>query len=191
MELYKGLPLFDLSIADEINGVEIISLVDYPAIERDFIKFSKEAEIKFSVNNERRVLTGPALIPDQKIYRKSDSGDEFYVQMSKDAIETIAQKFFLDHNSTNANLMHEYEAPGIIFFESYLIDHNRGICPVEFSDLPDGTWMVSAKVNNDEVWQLVKDGVLRGFSIEGNLHMSEAKEGEITTIEELLEALNK
>lgn len=189
METYKGLPLFDLSIADDINGVDIISLVDMPAIQRDFIKFSKDIEVDFSVNEEKHVISGPALIPDLKIFRRNDKGEEFYVQFSKDAIEQIVQKFYADHNSTNVNLMHEYDVDGVVYFESYLIDHKRGLCPVEFNDLPDGTWIVSAKVYNEGVWKLVKDGVLRGFSIEGNLHITEAGEKEIDTIEDLIEAL--
>ncbi len=190
MELYKGLPLFDLSIVDEVNGVNIISLVDLPAIERNWVAFSKDAEIRFSLNEERKVITGPALIPEQPIFRRDDEGREFYVKFTKEAIEEIAVKFFADGNENNADLMHsEKPVDGVVYFESYLTDSQRGIAPSEFKDLPDGSWIVSAKINNDEVWNLIKDGTLRGFSIQGSMHVEEAKEKEINTIEELLEAL--
>lgn len=190
MELYKGLPLFDLSIVDEVNGVNIISLVDLPAIERNWVAFSKDAEIRFSLNEERKVITGPALIPEQPIFRRDDEGREFYVKFTKEAIEEIAVKFFADGNENNADLMHSEEpVDGVVYFESYLTDSQRGIAPSEFKDLPDGSWIVSAKINNDEVWNLIKDGTLRGFSISGNLHVEETKEKEISTLEELLEAL--
>lgn len=191
MGLYNGRPLFYLDIEEEINGLSAVSLVDCPAIERDFIALSKEKEVKFSVNDEKRIVFGPALIPEQKIYRRDSDGNVYYVSMTKDAIERIAQKFFKDGNQANGNLQHKVDVDGLVYFESYLINHDRGVCPVEFSDLPDGTWMLSCKVYNDEVWELVKDGTLRGFSIQGSLHVEKKKEKEIETLEELLDYLNK
>lgn len=189
MNHYKGLPLVSLDIVDEkMDGVQIISLVDYPAIEREFVAFSEQEEVRLSINDERRIVTGPALVPDQKIFRRNEeTGEKYYITFSKEAIERIAQKFFADRNSTNVNLEHQFEVGDCVFFESYLIDKERGICPKEYSDLPDGTWMVSCKINNDDVWKLVKDGTLRGFSIEGNLHRAEEKP--IDSVEELIKKL--
>lgn len=186
MATYKGLPLFDMDIVDGVCGVDIISLVDYPAVERNFIKFAKETEVKFKINEEKHIVTGPALIPDKKIYRRDENGYEYYVQFSKDAIRRIAEKFFEDHNSTNVNLQHDLDVNGCVYFESYFLDKNRGILPAEFADLPDGTWIVSCKVNNEGVWDMVKDGTLRGFSIEGNLNVIEHTEPVLDTIEDLL-----
>lgn len=189
MTTYKGLPLFNMDLSNDVEGVEIISLVDFPAIERDFIKFSKDTEIKFKVNEDKHIVTGPALIPDMKIYRRSDSGYEYYVQFSVDAIKRIAEKFFTDHNTTNVNLEHEVDVDGCVYFESYFIDKERGIVPAEFADLPNGTWIVSCKINNPQVWELVKDGTLRGFSVEGVLSAYEPKEPVLDTIEDLLSYL--
>lgn len=187
MAEYKGLPLINLDIIDDLSGVEIISLVDRPAVEREFIAFQKE-EVKLSVDEEKHIVTGVALIPNQKIYRKNEKGEEYYIQMSKEAIERIAEKFFADHNTTNVNLQHEYDVDGCVYFESYLTNKERGIYPNDLGDLPEGTWCVSCKVNNPEVWELVKQGVLRGFSIEGNLNIVEEKE--IDSLEELIDYLN-
>lgn len=189
---YNGLPLFNLDIVQGIPGIQLISLVDDPAVEREFIKFSKEHEIKLKVNDEKRIVTGVALIPEQKIYREDANGAKYYVQFSREAIEKAVVKFFADRHSADANVMHEYEVQGIVYFESYLINRERGILPAEFADLPDGTWIVSAKILNDEVWALVKEGVLRGFSIEGRL-ASEVDESpkEISSLEELLDYINK
>ena len=189
MAKYNGLPVYNMDLIDGVEGIRIISLVDFPAIERDFIKFAKETEIKFSVNEEKHIVTGPVLIPGQKVYRRDDNG-AYYIQFSEDAIKRIAEKFFTDHNSTNVNLEHEFEVNGCVYFESYFIDKSRGIVPAEFADLPDGTWMVSCKINNEGVWELVKNGTLRGFSVEGKLHPSEDKEEAIDTIEQLLDYLN-
>lgn len=188
MAIYKGLPLINLDVIDDVNGVELISLVDFPAVKREFIKFAKTEEIKLSINEERRVVTGVALIPEQKIYRRDDNGREYYITFTKDAIERIAQKFFADGNSTNVNVGHQILVGDCAYFESYLINKERGICPVEFSDLPDGSWIVSCKINNDEVWELVKDGTLRGFSIEGNLNSVEVEQS-IDTIKDLIKSL--
>ena len=183
---YKGLPLFNLDILSEDMGIEIISLVDKPAVEKEFIAFNEE-KVKFAVNDEKHIVTGVALIPDQKIFRRDESGKEFYVQVSAEAIERIAEKFFADHNSTNINLQHQFDVDGCVYFESYLVNKERGIYPTEFGELPNGTWIVSCKVNNPAVWKLVKEGVLRGFSIEGNLNV--VKDKPIETLDELLEYL--
>lgn len=186
---YNGLPLINLDIVDEMNGVEIISLVDFPAVERNFIKFSKEEDVKLSINEEKKIVTGVALIPDQPIYRKNKAGQGYYITFSKDAIERICQKFFADGNSANVNLEHQVMVGDCAYFESYLINKDRGICPVEFSDLPNGSWIVSCKINNDAVWELIKNGTLRGFSIEGNLNSVEYEEETIDSIEDLLKKI--
>lgn len=189
MANYKGLPIYWLDLGDDTTGIDIISLVDYPAIEKDFVKFSKNVDVKFSVDDEKRIVFGAALIPDKPIYRRSDDGKEYYVKFSKEAIERIAIKFFEDHNSTNVNLQHEFDVDGCVYFESFIKDSSRGIVPVEFNDCPDGTWFLGCKINNDAVWQLVKDGVLRGFSVEGNLAVKDTDKKSLETIQDLLDYL--
>ena len=180
---YKGLPLFDMDVVEGLPGIQLISLVDDPAVEKEFVKLAKETEVKMKVNEEKRIVTGVALIPDQKIFRVDPNGQKYYIQFSKEAIERAAVKFYKDRHSADANLMHEVYTEGIIYFESYLVNRERGILPVEFNDVPDGTWIVSAKIENDKVWELITAGVLRGFSIEGKLGVKE----EISTMEELID----
>lgn len=192
MATYKGLPLFIMGLGDETTGVEIISLVDYPAVERNFIKFSNQVEVKFSVDEDKHIVSGPALIPGKKIYRRDEeTGYEYYVEFTKEGIEEIAEKFFADHNSTNVNLQHELDVNGCVYFESYFINSERGIVPVEYADLPDGTWMVSAKINNEGVWDMIKKGELRGFSIEGYLSVQKPEEKTLDTIQDLLDYLKR
>lgn len=183
---YKGLPLFNMDIVEGVPGIQLISLVDDPAVEKEFVKLAKVEEIKMKVNEEKRIVTGVALIPDQKIFRIDPNGQKYYIQFSREAIERAAVKFFKDRHSADANLMHEVYTDGIVYFESYLVNRERGILPAEFADVPDGTWIVSAKIENDKVWELVKSGVLRGFSIEGKLGVRE----EISTLEELIDYMN-
>ena len=190
MATYNGLPLFILGLGDDTTDVEIISLVDRPAVERNFIKFSNQVEVKFKVDEDKHIVTGPALIPGKKIYRRDDeTGYEYYVEFTKEGIQQIAEKFFADHNSTNVNLQHELDVNGCVYFESYFINSERGILPAEFADLPEGTWIVSCKINNEGVWDMVKKGELRGFSIEGYLDVQKQEEKPLDTIQDLLDYL--
>lgn len=192
MATYNGLPLFILGLGDDTTGVEIISLVDRPAVERNFIKFSNQVEVKFKVDEDKHIVTGPALIPGKKIYRRDEeTGYEYYVEFTKEGIQQIAEKFFADHNSTNVNLQHELDVNGCVYFESYFINSERGILPAEFADLPEGTWIVSCKINNEGVWDMVKRGELRGFSIEGYLDVQKQEEKPLDTIQDLLDYLKR
>lgn len=181
---YQGLPVFDLTI-EEDNIFSNVSLVDFPAIQRDFIKFSEDTEIKFAVDEEKHIVNGPVLIPGQMIYRRQGNR-EYYVRFNEKAIEEMALRFFKDHSNTNGNVMHQIEVEGITYFESYILNKERNIAPVEFNDLPNGTWIMSAKIENEELWKLVKDGTIRGFSIDAVLTSTPAKD-EIDTIDDLID----
>lgn len=184
---YNGLPIFVVDLNDN-TIFNNISIVDYPAIECDFIKLSKETEIKFKVNEEKRTISGPVLIPNKPIYRRDDDGNEFYIKFEADTIRMFAEKFFRDGRQNEGNVEHSFGVNGITFYESYLLNKERGIAPKEFEDLPDGTWMVSAKVENDDVWKLVTDGTLRGFSVDIFTRISEPKT-EIDNLKDLIDYL--
>jgi len=127
------------------------------------------------VNNEERIVVGPAMIPDMPIFR-SDSTGEYFVFFDKKTIETIALKFYAKGFQQNANEMHTKPVEGITFFMSWIADESKGIPKMkQFEDLPDGTWFLGAKVMNDETWSKVKDGTFKGFSVEGMFDMTEIK----------------
>lgn len=166
-----NLPVYKLEISDsEQEGTEVnfVSLVDKPAIQRDFLAFS--ARQWFAIqDDERRIVSGPAMIPDMPIYRRDDKG-EYYVVFEVGTIEKIAQRFFLKGYQGNINMMHEAEAVAAdsVFFESWLVDRTKGKQPLTgFDDLPDGTWFLTAKINDEGAWQKIKAGEYRGFSVEG------------------------
>ena len=165
------LPVYELVISnEETSDVEVsfVALVDKPAIERNFLAF-KNDRMTFSVNEEKRIISGPVMISGELIYRK-DSQGEFNVFFSKETVRDIAIKFFKKDYQKNLNLFHDpaQSVDGVIIFESFVSDKERGINPMTgFDDLPDGTWFISAKVDNDEVWQKIKSGEVKGFSVEG------------------------
>jgi len=123
-------------------------------------------------NEEERIISGPLMLADTPIYRNDDNG-EYYVVFTKETIKKIAQRFFKKGYQSNVNLMHEQGnlTEGLTMFESWIKDDKRGIKAMKgFEDVPDGSWFGSFKVDNDEVWQMVKDGKVRGFSVEGQFN---------------------
>ena len=167
-------PVYKLTIKeDDINsGVDFVALVDSPAILRNFLAFAKHE--KFIANEEKRVVTGPLMIPEIPIFRRDDAG-EFYVVFGRDTIYQIAQKFMKELRNDKVNQMHQpdQKVQGVYMFESFIINSERGInTPKGFEHLPDGTWFGSYKIDNEDVWQQVKNGTFNGFSVEGFFEMN-------------------
>jgi len=129
------------------------------------------------VNEEERVVIGPAMIPDKKIFRRDEDGTEYEVFFTKDTIRTIAEKFYRKGFQNNGNEMHDSSKPvDMVFFQSWIADESKGIPKMkQFESLPDGTWFLGAKVNSDEAWAKVKDGTFKGFSVEGMFDMMPIK----------------
>lgn len=165
------LPLIELVIdenAQSDSEVSAIAFVDKPAIEKNFLAF-KDVKLDFAVDSERQIVSGPAMVPEIPIYRRDGNG-EYNVFFSKDTVEKIALKFFKKDYQKNLNLFHDpsLSLDGVTIFESFISDKSRGVAPMKgFEDLPDGSWFISAKVENPQVWQQIKSGAVKGFSVEG------------------------
>lgn len=173
------LPIYKLVInpEDEDTGVDFVALVNMPAIERNFQAFKSH---QFTADEEKRIVTGPLMIPDQLIYRRDNSFGEYYVTYDAEMVKKIAEKFMRNQNSNNVNKEHKTPVDGVFMFETFLKDSSRGIsAPKGFEDLPEGTWFGSYKVYNDEVWNQVKDGTFKGFSVEGEF-LHQAHESKFT-----------
>lgn len=174
MEMYEGKPLLRLTIDGDEDGVNIISLVEFPAVERNFIQLSKE--VKLSLNDEKKELLGVALIPDFPIYRRDEQG-EYYITFNAESIRKIAIDFYKKLNVNNADVEHNHNMEnGITYFQSLIVDKENGICPAAFKDLPDGTWIIGCKIDNTNVWDAVKNGTVKGFSIDGYFHSEQQDE---------------
>ena len=167
------LPIYEMKINEDLNSdleVQYVALVDRPAIQKNFLAFKDIPQAFATVDDGRRIISGPAMLADVPIYRKDDTMGEYYVVFKADTIFSIAQKFFQKNFNSNFNLMHDpkMKCEGVTVFESFIVDSTRGIKPMAgFDEAKDGSWFISAKVNNDEVWQQVKAGTIRGFSVEG------------------------
>jgi hypothetical protein len=150
------------------SGINAVSVVESPAIEENFVALKKhEVELK-EVDGEKRILMGAALVPNKQIYRKN--GDkEFYIYFSEDTVRKASELFLMRANQNNATLEHEKKMlEGMSVVETWIIeDEKMDKSRLYNFNLPKGTWMISMKVNNDEIWDKVKAGEVKGFSIEG------------------------
>jgi hypothetical protein len=194
----KKLPIREYQIDDEqFGGVYAMSVVDYPAIEVDFVAMNKQKQIKMAeVNEEKRMLYGPALIPNQHIYRiDPETKEEYYAVYSDKVVEQCAHLFLKKNQHHNHTVMHELPVTGLTIVESWIKMGDSDKSNSLGFDLPQGTWFIGCKVENDEVWQLVKEGKVRGFSIEAFfMWVGESMTTHSPTIEDLekdLERLKK
>lgn len=163
----KDLPIYDIVLSDESQGVGFISLVDVPAIGVDWIKLSKQSSLSFKANKDKQLLYGPFLIPNMLIYRFDDKMGEYYVRFSKEEIEKIATKFNEDLNNKNINFMHTDEKVAAFVAQNWVIDGEQDKSKNLGFDLPEGTWFGGVKIKEESFWtDKVKSDEVKGFSVE-------------------------
>lgn len=157
-----------LNDEDILSGVEAISIVSAPAIEENFITLSKEQTFLAKVDGEKRILMGAALVPNKMIYRRRGE-EEYYVFFTEETIRKVSELFLTKGNQNKATLEHEVKLEGLSVVESWVVEDKEHDKTKKYGlDVPLGTWMVSMKVYNDQVWEeFVKSGKVKGFSIEG------------------------
>lgn len=190
----KKIKVIEYGIDDTgMLGVHAISVVEEPAIGVDFVALSDEKRYVTLASEERKMLYGALLIPDQLIYRYDETQGEYYVKYSKETIEKIAHNYFKQNLHHNATLEHEAPVVGLTLVESWLIEGENDKSKEFGFSLPVGTWFGGMKVENDEVWNKVKSGEVKAFSIEGmfvpkkEMKMSEQKEQWIIELEQMLQ----
>jgi len=151
--------------------VNFIGLVDRPAIERNFQAFrTNKVKAGFAIDEDKRIISGPAMIADMPLFRNDQQLGEYYVVFNKASIRAIVEKFAAKGFMQKFNLFHDdqQQVSDVTIFNSFITDTSLGIQPpAGFEDVADGSWFISAKVNNDAVWEKVKDGTIKGFSVEG------------------------
>lgn len=166
------LPVYMLDITDDVNDdaqVDFISLVDRPAIQKNWNAFNNTQKFEI-VSEDRRIISGPIMLADTPIFRSDAHYGDYYVAFSAETILKIAKKFFKKGFQSNVNLMHDQNQAfdDITLFESFISDQTRGIMPMKgFEDAPWGSWFGSMIVDNNEAWAKVKNGEIMGFSVEG------------------------
>ena len=169
----------------EEMGINAVSVVESPAIEENFVALQKhEVELK-EVDTEKKILMGAALVPNKQIYRRDKNNEEYYIFFSKDTIRKASELFLMNSNQNNTTYEHNEKLKGLTVVESWIIEDEKHDKSVKYGfSLPVGTWMISMKVNNEEVWAKVKDGSVKGFSIEG--YFADKLEMSLVSEEDLL-----
>lgn len=166
--MINDFPIYELKIDETESFVEAIALVEKPAIQSDFIAFSQEQKnMTFSMDDSKMELIGAAMIPDMKIYRRNQTGEEYYVYFKKETIRQIAQVFSRKGFQSNLNIEHSATPAHSFVFQSYIVDEDKGMYSPKHLNVPDGSWVIGVKVTDPNVWNDVKEGRVKGFSVEG------------------------
>lgn len=171
------LPIYKIIINDDDEtGCTTISLVDNPAVELPFLCFSKDGSYegspmlhKLSVNDEKQTISGIAMLADTPIYRQSPTKGEYYIVFEKDTIRKMVEKYAKNGYYNLVNLQHQSDryVNDVYMCESIIIDKQRGICPIEFESVTDGSWYVSFHIEDTDLWNEIKTSEhFNGFSIE-------------------------
>ena len=155
------------------SDIYAISLVDEPAIEENFIYLSKDKQEQIFLEKEdKHLIVGAVLVPNKPIYRNNGK-EEFYIQFSKETIEHLAYEYLMNGRMYSVTTDHKDIADDICLVESWIKTSENDKSNDYGMNLPIGTWIAAMKVENEEVWQRVKQGELKGFSIESFVNLDE------------------
>ena len=180
----------------ESLAIDAISLVSAPAIEQDFVFFGKEKNnLTFAkVDEDKRMLISPALIPDKSIFRHDpQTSSDYYVYFSKATVRKASELYLKNNNHHKATYEHSDRVSGVLTVESWIIEDPKMDKSTLYGfSLPKGTWMVAMRIDNEDLWKEIKSGSLKGLSIEGYFTDRMEKMSEKTpTDQEILTALNE
>ena len=171
---------------DSLSGIDAVSVVHSPAIEENFSALAKhEVELK-EIDAEKKILMGAALVPNKQIYRVNEkTKEEYHIYFSENTVRQASELFLMNSNQNNATYEHDKKLEGMSVVESWIIEDSKLDKSAKYGfDLPKGTWMISMKVNNEQVWSDVKAGKVKGFSIEG--YFADKLEMSMMTDEDIL-----
>ena len=188
----------ELVISDENAelSIDCISLVSAPAIEIDFVYFNKQRKnlTMSKIDKYSREIISPALVPDKNIFRfDPNTESEYYVYFSKETVKKASEMYLRYNNHHKATYQHEERVSGVLTTESWIIeDPDQDKSNLYGYKLKKGTWMVKMKIENDEIWEKVLEGELKGISIEGYfVDRLETLTKETPKDHEILSALNE
>lgn len=173
------LPIYYAEIDYDDEGIQFVSLVDFPAVESNFITLAakkKSEPLRFATieDGEQHLLVGVVMRADFPIYRYDERG-EYYIVYRKDMVRRMAEKMLYDGRTSAVNIMHTpVVANGINLQELFIKDSEKGIVPKGFEDIEEGSLFAVYKVHNAEVWNAIKRGDYAGFSLEGLFELKEA-----------------
>ena len=175
--VYNNIPVFAVNVDDPGCSISTMSLVDDPAMSIDMVCFSKEQNMKFSIQDESQhnILTCLVRV-DFPILRVTDEGDPYYIVFNKDTAKVLCQRLMKDGMQQNISLNHNGKLiQGIQLQEVFIKDTEKGISPVGFEDAADGSLMGVYHITDDQLWNDCIEGRFKGISIESLLGIEEFK----------------
>lgn len=190
----KELPIYELLIDNENDGMFGMALVKHPAMKTQWLAFADEEQLRFSIadEEEHKILSVIAR-PDFPIYRISENKEEFYAVFSRKTIEIMSQKFLADGYQGLVNVEHneELQLDGVNLEQIFIKNTDMGICPKGFENIEEGTLFGIYKIENEDVWAAIKEGVFTGLSLEGMFKIQpipmEIESEKAITIDDLLD----
>ena len=187
-----GIPVFQALIDGADTGMFKISLVDNPAIEKNFVAFDKtKVQQMFAVEDEaKRLVLGCVCRADFPIYRKDNTFGEYYLLFKAETIRTMAEKYLVEGRQNDVNEMHQKgtDVEGVDMVQWFIKDTEKGIAPAGFEDCADGSLFAEFHVVNDDVWDAIQAGTYRGFSLEGIFEYEAEKDKD--AVQEIVDALD-
>ena len=183
-----GIPVYDALITDEETGMMKISLVDDPAVMSDFLAFDNIRKMQmYSVtDDEKRLVRGVVMRADFPIYRRDERLGEYYIIYKPETIRAMAEKYLAESRQNDVNVMHSTDVDGVQMVQWFI--KGDGVSVTGFDDIADGSLFAEFHILNDEVWEAVKAGDYKGFSLEGFFDL--APERDKQTVEEIVDDLD-
>ena len=183
-----GIPVYDALITDEETGMMKISLVDDPAVMSDFLAFDNIRKMQmYSVtDDEKRLVRGVVMRADFPIYRRDERMGEYYIIYKPETIRTMAEKYLAESRQNDVNVMHSTDVDGVQMVQWFI--KGDGVSVDGFDDIADGSLFAEFHILNDEVWEAVKSGEYKGFSLEGFFDL--APERDKAQVEEIVDDLD-
>ena len=165
--------IIELFVDEEQDAIlQSISIVDKPAIEREFMYFSEDGRqmLYFQEIEDQRIVVSPAMIPDKMIARKDKDGKMYYVYFSKETVAKAAEYLMKYNKQSHSNINHQrIYSNDMYVMESWIKESdNDKSTDYGFGDMPEGTWFVKFRIMDDSVWAKIKSGELKGLSVEGD-----------------------
>jgi hypothetical protein len=165
--------IYEMTIANESDGIFGISLVDEPAVQSYFVKFNEEKQVELrKIDGIQHNVLGVVLRPDFPIYRKGG----YYIRYSKDVIRLMAQKMLADTTYKNTSVMHDGKfQSGVTLEQLFIKDKSLGNDPKGFEDIEEGTLFAVYHIEDEDIWNKIENGTFNGFSLEGKFTVEEEK----------------
>jgi hypothetical protein len=164
----------ELVVNSDEDLLTAMGFVDYPAIEKSLVYFGDD-KTNFTFGKEIKeqgIIVSPALIANKRIFRYNpETNEEYYVYFSEETIRELSQNFLISGNHINTTEQHEKSVEGVHMIYSWIVENQEDqlISKYGFKDIPNGSWAVAYKIDNEDIKQKIKNGEIGGISIEAFL----------------------